>query len=285
MKSVFISSYMMLNLIGFVMSTLLYVRDGLTWAIGLTMVATLGVLLYFGSLYAIFIPPRSKHKGLPILTSLLLITSGLAAGSSFVNDNWVTLGFSAFTGIGWLLFVFWYSKLDRNPSQAIQPGKLLPHMEFRAIDQSRWTTQELQGKAALLVFYRGSWCPLCMAQVREIAEGYQAFKDLKVEIFFISPQPVSFNQSLAEKWNVPVTFLQDENLAMSQKLGIFHRAGTPAGMQILGFKTDTVFPTVLGVDENGFIRISDQTDNYRIRISPAQLLEAFKTKVLSLNAA
>lgn len=276
MKSLFISGFMMMNLVGFILSTLMYVRDGLTVGIGLTMLASLGVLLYFLSLYIMFIPPRSNHPGLPILTSIFLTLAGFASGFNAVEGYWILFPLSMISGLGWIVFVFWYSKLDRAKSNLLAQGKPLPEMEFLNVDQSRWTTKALKGKRALIVFYRGSWCPLCMAQVRELANKYQSFRDMDVEVIFVSPQPISYNQSLATRWDIPITFLQDPHLKESKRLGIFHRAGTPAGMQVFGFETDTVYPTVLGVDEMGIIQISDQTDNYRIRVSPDILIEQFR---------
>lgn len=37
------------------------------------------------------------------------------------------------------------------------------------------------------------------------------------------------------------------------------------GMQVLGYESDSVLPTVLLTDTQGLIVFSDQTDNYRVR--------------------
>ena len=42
-----------------------------------------------------------------------------------------------------------------------------------------------------------------------------------------------------------------------------------------GYDADTVFPTILAVDEAGKILYSDLTDNYRVRPDPEDYLKIF----------
>ena len=55
--------------------------------------------------------------------------------------------------------------------------------------------------------------------------------------------------------------------------GIASSSGIPAGMEILGYDSETVMPTVLLTDTGGTIVYSHQTDNYRVRPEPGTFLE------------
>jgi peroxiredoxin len=88
----------------------------------------------------------------------------------------------------------------------------------------------------------------------------------------ISPQSIKKNQALASRFDVPMVFLRDRNSAAARQLGILHRWGTPMGLQLLGYESDTVMPTIVITDAQGQIVFSDQTDNYRARPELATLL-------------
>jgi peroxiredoxin len=81
----------------------------------------------------------------------------------------------------------------------------------------------------------------------------------------ISPQSVKKNQALASRFDVPMVFLRDRNSDAARQLGILHKWGTPMGLQLLGYESDTVLPTIIMTDAQGQIVFSDQTDNYRAR--------------------
>ncbi len=62
----------------------------------------------------------------------------------------------------------------------------------------------------------------------------------------------------------------------------FHENGTPAGM--IGYDGDTVLPTVVSTDAAGRIFCADQTDNYRVRPTPATVLAALSEAGLAPTA-
>jgi peroxiredoxin len=138
---------------------------------------------------------------------------------------------------------------------------------FEATDQNgvSVSSQSILGKPALCMFYRGNWCPLCMAQVKEIAGRYRELSDLGVQVILVSPQPHKNTASLAAKFDVPFTFLTDSGNKVGDVLDIAMANGLPAGMEVLGYDSDTVLPTVIATDANGKILFADQTDNYRVR--------------------
>ncbi len=112
-----------------------------------------------------------------------------------------------------------------------------------------------------------------MAQIKEISSQYKALEKRNVTIALISPQPHHLSRSLAKKYNLNFNFLVDVNNKVAKQLEIFHKNGLPAGMQILGYKNDTVMHTVIITNTNGKIIFSHLTDNYRVRPEPETFLK------------
>jgi peroxiredoxin len=141
------------------------------------------------------------------------------------------------------------------------------------------SSESFKAKPHLLLFYRGNWCPFCTAQVEELAAAYQRLEASGVNVVLISSQSIKKNQSLAARFDIPITFLRDRDNEAARQLGILHAWGTPMGLQLLGYGLDTAMPTVILTDSTGKIIYADETDNYRLRPEPRdfeKLLESLK---------
>jgi len=173
---------------------------------------------------------------------------------------------------GHLLYVFWYSRLDREPSPALQPGSLFPDVELEDADGQPVSTGSLRGRPAVLLFHRGNWCPLCMAQVRELADRWRELERRGAAVVLVSPQSHENTRKLAARFDVPFRFWVDRGCAAARKLGLLHEGGVPLGMR--GYDPDTIFPTAVVLDAEGRVVMADQTDNYRVRPEPDSFLRA-----------
>jgi peroxiredoxin len=173
------------------------------------------------------------------------------------------------------LYIYWYSNNKRIKAQSITNGKMLPEIIVQDIQNNQVDSKTLLGKKAVIFFYRGNWCPLCMAQIDEIAASYKKFAEKNINVVFIAPQSSKNTQKLANKFNLDFKFYTDKNNLSAKKLGIAHAYGLPMGFQVLGYDSDSVYPTIIAIDENGIIIYNDQTDNYRVRPEPEDLLKIF----------
>ena len=176
-----------------------------------------------------------------------------------------------------LVYLYWYSRLERRGAPLLAQGQLLP--DFEAMDEAgaRFDSRSLLGRPAVLLFYRGNWCPFCVAQVSELAASYRALEQRGARVVLVSPQPAGHTRALAERFGVPMRFLVDEGSRVARQLGILHEGGLPAGLQLLGYHSDSVLPTAIVTDAAGRILLLDATDNYRVRPEPATFLAALDT--------
>lgn len=173
---------------------------------------------------------------------------------------------------GTIGYVFWYSRFGRNPSPALKIGARLPDFSLEDTEGDVIASQRLISQPTVLLFYRGNWCPLCMAQVREVAAAYREIAARGAQVIAISPQPHENAEALAAQFEAPIRFLVDPDAHAARRLGIAHLGGLPAGMQVLGYDSDTVLPTVVITDGDRNILFADQTDNYRVRPDPETFL-------------
>ncbi|PHS29616.1 MAG: alkyl hydroperoxide reductase [Robiginitomaculum sp.] len=169
--------------------------------------------------------------------------------------------------VGFLIYSFWYSGFGKRSSR-IRIGSTLPDFVLKSSKGGVRHSSDFVGKASILIFYRGNWCPLCMAQVKELAKRYQDLEAANVRVAMISPQPHKNTVSLAKKFDIGFEFYTDENNQAARALGIANPFGIPLGMQMLGYKSETVLPTVVIIDAQGRVLWLHETDNYRIRPEP-----------------
>ena len=213
-------------------------------------------------------------RNLTVTTLLASVATAVAVGASlFASTVWP----AAVAILGLLttqIYARWYSRLDRQQQAVLEAGAHLPHFEVIDVDGTPVSSESFLGHPTAFVFIRGNWCPLCVAQVRELAASYQSLAARGIEVALISPQPLEETRALAERFDVSFRYLTDPAASAATSLGIRHDGGVPPGVTQLGYEADTVFPTVIVVDESGTVVFSDQTDDYRVRPEPALFIAA-----------
>lgn len=221
-----------------------------------------------------FLRPAARTS--PNLAGLQVATGvGVALGLPFARRHPIAWALAAAEALGWLAYTRWYSWFDREQSAALTVGATLPgDLRFTEHGRGPIAAADLRGQPTVWLFYRGNWCPLCMAQVGEIAARWRDVEALGAQVVLVSPQDEAHTRSLAARHNVAFRYLRDEGLETARRLGIANDDGTPAGM--IGYESDTVLPTLVVTDGEGRIAYADQTDNYRVRPTPDTVLAALR---------
>lgn len=275
-KSLFISNYMMVSMavIGYSGWMLAHEASVAAWS---GVMLTTAPLMLVISYLMMFKTVARTSAGFPMLNVLGL------AGIALAIWGWVSQGgeplapgLAIASWLGFLAYAYWYSSFGRTPSPKLRVGAALPSFTVTDVNGARVTSAKLTDRPAVLVFYRGNWCPLCMAQVKELAGRYQDLHALGVRVALISPQPHSNTVGLARKFSVDFDFLTDEGNAAARALGIDIAHGLPMGMQMMGYDSETVLPTVIITDGKGKVVWTHETDNYRIRPEPDVYLEVLR---------
>lgn len=212
--------------------------------------------------------PRTTEN-LPLLLFVAAAGVMVAGWEQFIESTsgWGPTSVALAALVIFLMYVFWYSRFGRFDSAQLMVGGKLPAFTLNDVDGNAFDSASLIGAPAVVLFYRGNWCPLCMAQIREIADRYQDIAAMGIKAVLISPQPDEQSRKLAAQYDLPFIVLVDEGNRVAGELGIAVKNGVPIGIPG-GYSADTVLPTLVVSNEKGTILFSDQTDNYRVRPEP-----------------
>ena len=174
-----------------------------------------------------------------------------------------------------------------HPSGLAEPGSRLPDGELLDVAGEPATLAEtLGGKPAVIVFYRGGWCPYCNIALRTYqAQLVPALAERGISLIAISPQTPDGSLSTKESKELTFTVLSDPGNQIAGQLGILTAPsdGTRAAQLQLGLDLTQVnadgttalpMPTVVIADADGVIRWIDVHLDYTTRTEPGQILQA-----------
>jgi peroxiredoxin len=284
LKSIFISTYMMVAM-GITMAagwSLWSSGDYLAWG-GALLVTAPFMMVISWIMMSKTVARTSAH--FPMLTALGAIGVLLASWGYFQGAS-INAPILAITGwVGFIIYAYWYSSFGRRSSSKLKVGGLLPEFDIKDAAGKLVNSRSLVDKPTIWIFYRGNWCPLCMAKIKELASQYKQLQALGVRVALISPQPHKNTLDLAEKFDVPFDFMTDEGNRAGRALGIENTHGLPMGMQMMGYDSETVLPTVVITAAGGRVLWAHETDNYRIRPEPAVYLAVLREKHVVGEAA
>lgn len=173
-----------------------------------------------------------------------------------------------------------------EPGAAMPDGKLLDSRgEATTLEQAR------DGRPAVVVFYRGAWCPFCNIALRTYQEQLvPALTSRGVDLIAISPQKPDGSLTAKESNDLTFTVLSDPGNQIAGELGILTRPteGARQSQRKLGLDlpsnnadgTDTLtMPTVVVLDADGTVRWIDVHPNYTTRTEPSAVLAAVSATI------
>ena len=173
------------------------------------------------------------------------------------------------------------------PTGTARAGDPMPDGELLDVGGQPTTLAETLGASpAVIVFYRGAWCPYCNIALRTYqAQLVPALAERGIPLVAISPQTPDGSLSTQETKELTFTVLSDPGNQIAGRLGILTAPseGTRAAQLQLGLDLTQVnadgttgipMPTVIAVDAAGVIRWIDVHRDYTTRTEPGQILQA-----------
>ena len=176
------------------------------------------------------------------------------------------------------------------PSAVAKPGDALG--DFDLVDvhgDSTTLSSALGGRTAVVVLYRGAWCPYCNMALRAYQNDLvPTLDDSGVTLIAISPQKPDGSLSAKEKNDLSFTVLSDPGNQVANALGVLttptndvQAAQRAMGIDLLDVNADGTphlpMPTVAIVDSSGVIRWIDVHPNYTTRTGVNDILAAVKS--------
>lgn len=174
---------------------------------------------------------------------------------------------------------------DPTTVHPVLPGSAVPKVNVEDIDGKRIALADtLAGKPAVLVFYRGGWCPYCTMQLSELRKLAPDLKAQGVQVIAISPdRPAKMRETL-DKQTLDYTLLSDHTAEAIKAFGIAFEVDAQTLEKYASYGIDLEeasgeqhhalpVPSVFVVDEQGVVQFGYSNPDYRTRV-PQRLIRA-----------
>ena len=170
--------------------------------------------------------------------------------------------------------------------QALTPAVAVggPALDFTAPDDSGqpFALARLRGRPFLLKFFRGHWCPYCVAELRrweELRPELDARGIAVVTVCTDTPEKIRVGRA---KHGLRAVMLADPDLAVTDR---YHLRNPRNFAPKPGLIIPLPIPTTILVDADGVVRWIDQAEDYMHRSDPERVLAAIRSTLDPLLAA
>lgn len=173
------------------------------------------------------------------------------------------------------------------PAGVAAPGALMPDAQLLDVHGAPTTlASAVGGRAAVVVFYRGAWCPFCNLTLRAYQEELvPLLAQRDIPLVAISPQKPDGSLSAQEQNALTFTVLSDPGNQIATALGVLtaptddaRAAQHSLGLDLPEANADGThgipMPTVAIFDSAGVIRWIDVHPNYTTRTEVADVVDA-----------
>jgi peroxiredoxin len=172
------------------------------------------------------------------------------------------------------------------PATAQLLGTILADVTLLDVNGAAVRLSTAVGQPAVIVLYRGAWCPYCNLTLRSYQQNLvPKLNSLGVVLVAISPQLPDGSLTMQEKNDLTFTVLSDPGNQIASALGVVtspsadvRTAQLELGIDLEAVNADGTtgvpMPTVLMVDSDRTIRWIDVRADYSARTTPAEILSA-----------
>ena len=141
----------------------------------------------------------------------------------------------------------------------------------------------------VIVFYRGSWCPLCTRHFQELLKVQPEIARLGAKLVAISPDTVDNSQANASKLKIPFPLLSDSNVTAARAFGLAFTVDDVTVTKYKGFGIDLPkasgqdhhtlpVPAVYIVDKSGKVSFAHSNPDYTKRLDVQTILTELKKR-------
>lgn len=173
------------------------------------------------------------------------------------------------------------------PTGAATAGSIMPDGDLLDVQGNPTSLAAVRaGRPAVVVLYRGAWCPYCNVTLKAYQEKVVGELDARgVVLIAVSPQKPDGSLTMQQAHDLTYAVVSDPGNQIAHALGVVFTPGeeTRAAQGELGLDVasgnadggpEIPMPTVLVVDAQGTILWIDVHPNYTTRTEPAEILAA-----------
>ncbi|GMQ81378.1 MAG: peroxiredoxin-like family protein [Rhodothermia bacterium] len=186
-----------------------------------------------------------------------------------------------------------YDRVAATAEEArpLMPGLRAPSFEIPMPDGSLYTfDSENLDQPAVIIFYRGGWCPWCNRQLSGLRTAQQELINLGYEVLFISADQEDVLKPSLEVEGIDYMLLSDNEMEVARDYGLAFRVSeetveryAKAGIDLeaaSGYDHHILpVPATFVIGLDGMIQFVYANPNYRVRVNPELLVMAARLAV------
>ena len=151
--------------------------------------------------------------------------------------------------------------------EPLETGQPAPSLTIRDAEGEPFDlNQAIAERPAVLVFYRGSWCPYCMGHLNELKAIQPKLEEMGYQLLAISPDKPEQIAATVKDHGLNYRLLSDAETEAIRAFGLAFDQGS----RILPI------PAVYIVSKDGTIRFAHSNPDYSERLAPEKIVEAAK---------
>lgn len=178
--------------------------------------------------------------------------------------------------------------LEASEVSPVLTGTMIPDISLKSIEGDSLQLREMIAqKPAVLIFYRGGWCPYCNRHMAQLQEAHSQLADLGYQILAVSPDKPEYLQASKQEKDLSYTLLSDSDMEASKAFGLAFKVDSTTveryknnGMDLeerSGHDHHLLpAPAVFLVNPDGLITFQYVNPDYKTRIKSEVLLSAAK---------
>lgn len=184
-----------------------------------------------------------------VVIGAALVVVGWRQGAAW----WLAAGAGA-TVLIWFASTRKELSLPRGSGLRVKVGDTLPSFSLAGTGGAPVTDAEVRAAApALVVMYRGWWCPYCVTQLDQLGREHDALRAAGIKLYAISVDRSDEQAPLEKRLGGKVSFLSDPEGKLLDAIGVRHPDGVPWYDRLLlgARRQDIALPTSLLVGKDG----------------------------------
>ncbi len=185
--------------------------------------------------------------------------------------------------------VFIYLVSSLLPLYAAEPlneGDVVPNVAVRTAEGEEVRLRDLTGaQPAVLIFYRGGWCPYCTRHLASLVDIEEAIDAIGFQMLAISPDRPAKASETAGMSDFNYQLLSDSAMAAARAFGLAFQVDDATidlyeeyGIDLVDASDEShhllPVPAVFVVDTEHRIRFAHVDPDYRERLDPEAVLAA-----------
>jgi peroxiredoxin len=235
------------------------------------------VVLGYGAYLAMLFVLRRFTYRTWLFHAVILVGSVLAALGLVLGEPAVRAWIAIALGVAWLPVTRRELTLVGSERLRIKVGDPIPHFDAVRADGTAVTDRDVVARApALLLLYRGWWCPSTRVLLDEVMSDRDRLTAAGLSIFAASVDPVEQAAGLQEHVGDGMTILCNFPVDVLDAIGARDQRGAPWYDRLLfrAPRGEIAMPTALVVDISGRIVYAYRARRVDDRAQPRDILAA-----------